>query len=1001
MFIGTYTTTDPGHVLEIQGYDFYTHYQLKITNPQNILGGGSDEVWVTSAPTRIDAIGAENTTGDTPYNWNLLNEICNDLWVIKQYVQDTNLITDGSEITVNDLASSLQVGVRKFQISKDPLIQFAIHDGLLCELTGAGWDLHEGVAIDLGEPRGMKETLRIRRSTVKAAASPQEGISYRPLEEVMTPELEWLTQQDYRLVTPSTLDETVQTLLDHDGPVCFDTETTGLGLNFKSALGESDELVGLVFSIKEGQSWYFPLKHNIVENCVPDEMIPELMERLRPVFERGIIAFNSSFDTKALLIYDIVPRIHADVQVMYHVSLWHTQRGVPDLDHPGRLSGSLKNLAAAFLGRKSLELEMFLPPELQTKRNAWSVANFADLPAESVRLYACADTDNTLALYRILSDGVLDEYGAQKTFVIENAFANVIAYSEFFGAHVGVDLVPQLKADLDKRAEDLMQQMVEIVGHEFNPGSSKQLATVLYEELGYPILEYTSTGAPSSGKKVLEKLASRSECTLVPILQKYKEILTTRSTFLKAIEHGTEDGYLFPSIKALLETGRMATSNPNIQGTPSFVKRYYTARPGYYTINFDFSSIEYRLLACLAGEQALIEFFEDPIKDYHRKQASVLFDTPYAEVTSKLRKIAKPFNFALPYGKGDPNLGADLFGEVSDENTRKAAELRAKYFAEQPHVEQFFVKAKAEVRSQGWVETYFHRRRYLDPSRLGEGNLKRGLAAAERAAGNHKIQGTAADLYKMGMIRLYNEILKRGWYGKVLVTAMVHDECNMEVHCSVPPWEVLDAVLRTVMIKIPGWCPLYVGAGFGSSWGQAKDQDLSYGTQQLIIEQGPSYDWDGDIDRWVEWTEARREEYMLTRIQDEVLNPNASVPLDPDIADFVSQLVSRRNLPGSTPRQCLVEVLRLLKLDESLAEKFYPLFKEITRRVDEEGYCLYQRPSDNRWVLFTNDPTRWVGLSEQGSTEFADVVVIEDGKPIPQGWGVSLSSVKHLYVDIN
>lgn len=707
---------------------------------------------------------------------------------------------------------------------------------------------------------------------------------YKDVHDILAEDsrFSWLLEQDYKIVSPEMAREVCQTLLNHDGVIAFDAETTGLHVNFLGV----DEIVGLVFSRQEGESFYFPLRHNAIENvCAEDELDDFMVNLIKPILQqKSVVTFNGTFDSKTVFPWGIIVNIVGDVQLLYRLTYQHVERLQPN-------QLALECMADTYLGRSSLELSMFLPEELQGKKNSWELANFADLPYESVRLYACADTDNTLALYnQLMERHAVEEFGAKKTSQIEHSMMKVIAYNEYFGTHFDEGALPKLKADVAQQLEVWTNKLYEIVGYSFNPSSSKQLAQALFEDLGYPCKTFTDKGSPSTSQTVIKDLARDPEkYPAAPILLEIKQLQALQRTFIKQIEKDNQKEFVFASIDPLLETGRMSTSKPNIQGMAGFVKQYFTPRDGYYTFNFDFSSVEYRILASMSGEKDLIDFFQDPIRDYHRRQASVLFGIPYSQVTSKERKMAKPLNFGIPYGKGDPSLGADIFGTMSEENTRKAADLRERYFAGQPHVRQFFDTAKLEAQEQGWVQTYFGRRRYLDPVRLGGGDYNRGLGKAMRAAGNHKIQGTAADLYKIGMIRLYQEIVNRGWWGKVLLTAMVHDECNLEVHCSIDPKELLEVVLKSVMVDLPDWCPLYIGCGWGNNWYEAKSEDLNAGTQQLIL-QSP-YTWDGNLEKWVAHCEELRKLYMANRVIEYINDPSTDhSSIDPDMLDFVSQL---------------------------------------------------------------------------------------------------------------
>lgn len=731
---------------------------------------------------------------------------------------------------------------------------------------------------------------------------------------------DWLKDSSYVIATPDTYQDICRQIMKHPGVVAFDTETTGLNINFKSLTGEGDQLVGMVFSIQEGQSWYFPIAHESgIDNICSKEDVPSVIEKFfKPILEKkNIVTFNGYFDAKVMLIYGIVCNIFADVLTMYRLTYANITGGV---QVGNRLVMNLKALTKEYLHRDSLELNMFVPGK-------WgeNAMTFQYMPYESVRLYACADTDNTLALYNLfMGKRALEEFGATQTFKIENAFAPVLAYSEFYGIHVDSENIDRLEVEIAQEEETLKQQMVEIAGRDFNPRSSRDLASILYEELGYPCKVMTEKGAKSTSKEAIKDLKSyknpdgSSKYPFADLLQQFRDISNIRSGLIKSFrENGTPDGYMFTKIEPMLATGRMSTSNPNIQGMSGTVKKYFTPREGYYMMNFDFSSIEYRILACVGGEPDLIEFFKDPIRDYHRRQASVLFGVPYEEVTPDLRKIAKPFNFALPYGKGDRNLGKDLFGEVSEENTRKAADLRKKYFAGQPHIEKFFDQAKKEARENNYVATFFGRRRYFDPVKLGNGNIQAGYAAMMRQAGNHKIQGCAADLYKSGMTNLFQAMRHEDWLGKVLLTAFVHDECNIEVHNSIAPWEILEVALGSIMIEIDNWCPLYVGVGFGTNWKQAKSMDLPVKVQRQLVDEEHE-PWDGNINKYVDYIEAKRLQYLIDFVTDYVTDSNNwGKIIDPDVKSMAFEALER----SGESEESLDKFYEVFKLDPELKEK--------------------------------------------------------------------------------
>lgn len=882
--------TIKGTPIPLWGYDLRSEMHLAIDV------GGLVIPFVT-APAFVEV------PEGTPENVvEILTVLCTQLWEIKMSAETSPHTGEGS--------------VRNFE-------DFSMNTGALASVSR---QLHQHMSVDLSSvdfvevpdlPNRGTGTRRISlkpRPVVRFPDTPS-----RPLltvDEVIAAHpsrnFEWLRGRNYQIATKSNFIDIARQILAHDGVVAFDTETTGLDINFQSITQDwnSSNVTGLVFSIEESQGWYFPLNHTgegIPNICAPDE-VPMVMDKVfRPILERKpLVTFNGSFDSKVAMMFGIQCHIHYDVMLAYILSDFWREGGVPDPDRPSVRTSSLKALTRHFLERDSLELGMFIPGYSSMARAKQAEAFrglFLQLPYESVRLYACADTDNTLALYNKFQElGIVEKYGAKGTLALETNIVNAVAYNEFFGIHYDADSLDTLDAELAAKEESAYAKAFAIAGEHFNPNSSQQKSKIMYERLGYPVKEYTATGNPSTGKNALAALmaervidADGNETFKYPFaaaLQEYSDAAQIRKSFIKsAHDEATPDGFMFSSIRQSIETGRMATTKPNIQGMSEEVKPYFTPRQDYYMMNFDFSSVESRIMASMAKEDHLIEFFNDPIKDYHRFQGSMLFDLPYARVTPKLRKQAKAFNFGIPYGKGVWSLAKDLFGESNRENEAKAQVLYDKYFSIQPKVKQFFEDSYAFVDQNEYIPTQFGRRRYFNIDKLastpnGGYNYQKGVKAARRMAGNHRIQGTAADLYKMGLQNFYNILKERGWLGKVLLTAYVHDECNMEVHKTINPVEMVRELTRAFMIKIPGWTPLYMGMGFGYSWYQAKSQDLPVGVQDYMMERG--YNWDGDLDKFIAWSEDLRREYMKYRVDQYLLDPSSrGVEMDSDIDDFI------------------------------------------------------------------------------------------------------------------
>lgn len=684
----------------------------------------------------------------------------------------------------------------------------------------------------------------------------------------------WLLGRDYHIVKRDNLPWLREYLSREEWDIiAFDTETTGLQMNFKSQVGEVDQLVGLVFSVKPGESFYVPLRHRYIDNvCDEWEIQGVLDEYFKEILEtRPILAHNVSFDWKVMWVHGINCNFVEDTLTLFHLSMGSA----------GKVSSvNLKSLANEILGRDSLELKDFV-------EEGWGMGDldFRDLPEEETRLYACADTDNTLELYLWANKRDIKlAYGltAKKLYQLEVNFSKVIGYQEFYGHKVSVDKAQQLETEVLKEISSLEQRIYAQAGQEFNIKSSTQLSNVLYTDLSIPILGFTQSGNGSTSKDTLKKLASvRDESgnvryPIVSDILELKELYTLYNNFLKKLpEIATEDGFMFSSVRQFLETGRVSITKPNYQSYNNTVKKYIVPREGYYFLDADYSAVEYRVLASMSGQENLIESFRDPDLDYHTVQASRMFGVPYESVSKSMRSASKGVNFGIPYGLGDRGLGAHIYGEESPENTEKAKDLRKKYFEGQEKVQAFFENRRDFGEQKLFAETLMGRRRYFD-------KRKDRVDQIRRAAGNMPIQGSAADLYKTGMVRFFSWITKKGYLGDVLISGFIHDEVLVEVSNALNPIAVMSALKKAMRMDIKGWAPLEIGCGFGRNWYEAKSTEIPIYLQDELIQgyhAGENelswWDDDGaDIDRIVDWEKARIFRHGVERVKNYVMDEN-------------------------------------------------------------------------------------------------------------------------------
>lgn len=585
---------------------------------------------------------------------------------------------------------------------------------------------------------------------------PQSFGMYETIEDVIAAHPDkntaWILDQEYHIVSDDNLEEVMKMFYEHDGMIAYDTETSGLRINFKSRTNEADQLVGVVLSRKPGEGYYFPLQHKLFDNLCNGDHFYFMDKYMRPLLEeKKIICHNLKFDWKVAYIYDI------NVNCVYDTML---ALGVTKRYEEESYALGLKDLTKNIFGRDSFELSDFV----MGGSFGDSEIAFWDLPYELVRQYAPADTDNTYALYEFIEKNkILEKYDARKVFEMEITFAKAVAYSEFYGYHIDVERIPELQEKIVGEMERCTQEMYKIAKKEFNPNSPAQLKEIMYDTLGIE-----SVGEKqSTDKETLKTLASRTnpdgspKYPFVKLLKTYRDNESIYKNFLKKLpEFATTDGYIFPDVLQIgTNTGRVSVKNPNYQSYNDIVKHYVVPRPDFMHFDSDFAQIEQRVLtsySCLMFPNepplALLKDFDDPDMDYHQYQAARMFNVPYAAVTKSMRQQSKGINFGLPYGMGDESLGTRIFGERNKENTMKAADLRKKFFQGQELIEKFFETVRSDGVREGFTKTQWGRRRYYHKGVFSVNEIR-------RQAGNHVIQGcchgnTLIEIKDMGVVKI-------------------------------------------------------------------------------------------------------------------------------------------------------------------------------------------------------------------------------------------------------
>jgi DNA polymerase-1 len=442
---------------------------------------------------------------------------------------------------------------------------------------------------------------------------------------------------------------------------------------------------------------------------------------------------------------------------------------------------------------------------------------YDEVPIVAARDYSCADSDIALRLRELFLPRLAEHDAMALLRDIELPLVDVLAEMEWTGITIDVPWFRSLKTRFEAARLDLEKQIHAEAGESFNVNSNPQLRTILFEKLGLPIKKKTATG-PSTDASVLQELADEGHA-LPQLLMEYRELAKLESTYLDTLPVlvNPHTGRLHTSYaQTVASTGRLASHDPNLQNIPirrelgKDIRRGFIPRAGWRLLAADYSQIELRLLAHLSGDPAFVAAFEAG-GDIHRQTASVIFGVPLETVTGEMRARAKTINFATIYGQGAHALSRQLKIEHAE-----AKAFIETYFERFAGVRAWLDASVAEARERGYVETLFKRRRYIPEIKDRNFNTR---AFGERLAQNSPIQGSAADLIKVAMIRIHEALVATGHAARMLL--QVHDELVFEC----PPDEepALRALVEREMTgAVALRVPLVVDIGSGENWLVAK-----------------------------------------------------------------------------------------------------------------------------------------------------------------------------------
>lgn len=570
--------------------------------------------------------------------------------------------------------------------------------------------------------------------------------------------------------------------------VCFDTETTSL--NELEA-----ELVGMSFSYKKGLAYYIPFSEN-------QEEVLETLEIFRPFFEKEDlvkIAHNLKYDYKVLKKYNITVK-----GAMFDTMIAHYLLN-PDGRH------GMDYLSEVYLNYKPVSIETIIGKKGKKQ------GNFRDADLRTQTDYAAEDADVTFQLYELFAPQLKKENLENLFFSIEMPLMEVLAKMELVGISLDEKWLAQESIDLDNDLRKLEATIFEISGEEFNMNSPRQLGEILFEKMQLdPKAKKTKTGQYATSEDVLQKLASKHE--IIQHILEYRTYQKLKSTYVDALPSQIEplDNRVHTNFsQTTAATGRLASVNPNLQNIPirtlrgQQIRGAFVSGEGKKLISADYSQIELRLIAEISGEDNMIKAFQDG-EDIHASTAAKLFKIPLEEVSKTQRSQAKTVNFGIIYGQG-----AFALAEQTGLSRTEAKQMIEAYFETYPKLKKYMAEQVDKARQSGYVETILGRKRHLKD--INSNNfVVRGHA--ERNAVNAPVQGSAADVVKMAMIKIQKELEEKNLATKMLL--QVHDELVFE--SPIEEVETAKALIKTQMESaIETQVPLLVEVGVGDNWLEA------------------------------------------------------------------------------------------------------------------------------------------------------------------------------------
>ncbi|HWK06938.1 MAG TPA: DNA polymerase I [Puia sp.] len=573
--------------------------------------------------------------------------------------------------------------------------------------------------------------------------------------------------------------------------ICFDTETTGIDAN-------NVELVGMSFSYQPGEAWYVP--------CPADqEATKKILQVFVPLFDQPDIVWigqNLKYDLLVLKWYGVELKGPLfDTMLAHYV-----------IEPEGKRSMDM--LSAQYLGYEPVPIE-----ELIGKKGKGQ-GNMRDVELEKIKDYAAEDADITLQLKQVFLP-LLKTKEVEKVFYqVENPLVKVLTAMEFEGIKVDMDFLQEYSKELEKDARNAEEKVYTQAGERFNLASPKQLGEVLFEKLKLdPKAKKTKTGQYATGEDVLLKLANKSQ--IVDDILAFRELTKLKSTYVDALPlmRNPKTGRVHTSYaQAVAVTGRLSSNNPNLQNIPIRTERgreirkaFIPRNDDYLLLSADYSQIELRIVAAISGDPNMCAAFKEG-KDIHAATAAKVFGVEEKDVTKEMRYKAKSVNFGIIYGQGAFGLADNLAISRAE-----AKEIIDNYKKQFPNIQKYMDDTINFAREHGYVETLMGRKRWLKD--INSANFTvRGFA--ERNAINSPIQGTAADMIKLAMIRVDEEFRRQGFKSKMLL--QVHDELVFDAYKA--ELDIIKPIIMRCMqtaLPLPNEVPANAEVGSGVNWLEA------------------------------------------------------------------------------------------------------------------------------------------------------------------------------------